>query len=211
MIFIEGVDNSGKTTLIERLEKAGYRTDKSPHELKGMINFEAETQLNQRGKIWDRGRVISECIYGNVLRDGPAVDKTSIMRFIEKRPLIIFCRPADKYILSNNGRAQMAGVLNNHKALIDAYDELMRELVRFGVRVVKYDWVHQSTYEHVIKAIDEELDRQRAVEVQALKMTKPDVKKEIVSRSLEQTRALNKELMVPLKEKNKWQTLVSTK
>lgn len=161
MIFIEGADNSGKTKLIEKLVndiKSPTLNVNSNFGCKpSMINQRAMLQLGTTGTIHDRSRVISELVYGPIIRDRVQLRPTTIQAFYNSRPLVIYCRPPLGKILDNGSREQMDGVLENHKEIVLAYDEVMKEMARFGVRVVNYDWKDPHGYQRVLSVVKREL------------------------------------------------------
>lgn len=148
MIIIEGVDNSGKSTLAmklsQRLRIDLYRDPKP----EGLSLANAHRRLRPIRAIHDRCYAISDYIYGSVLRDGPALGELHsdvILDLLTRNYLIIYCRPHSEAILNNAGRDQMDGVLDNHQKLIDEYDNFMQNLRRFGAcTVIDYNWKSDS-------------------------------------------------------------------
>ncbi len=149
MIIIEGADNTGKSTLGQKLSemflmelKHSIRPDPlwTPQE----ALEHSYRQLHPQLAILDRVYAISEYVYGPICRGRSALadlhDKALID--LQNRPyLIIYCRPSMGTILRNNGRDQMDGVIENHQEIVKAYDELMAEFYQFGnCQVMWYDW-----------------------------------------------------------------------
>lgn len=147
MIIIEGPDNSGKSTLAERLSQElkipvihSQRPSGSPSE----ILEHSFKQLQPQMAILDRVYAMSEYVYGPICRGATDLGDLHHKALIDlyNRPyLIIYCRPPMETILKNDGRDQMEGVLDNHQAIVERYDELMMEVSRFTTgKVIQYDW-----------------------------------------------------------------------
>jgi adenylate kinase family enzyme len=100
MMIIEGPDGSGKTTLAFRLAKmmecdrihAGGPANTSS-ELRGRMDF----QLEFFGHILDRASVVSEQVYGPIVRGKMLISKKEMRcyeeKFIDGGWILIYCRP----------------------------------------------------------------------------------------------------------------------
>lgn len=148
MIIIEGVDNSGKSTLAMKLSqrlKINLFRDPKPE---GMSLANAHRRLRPIRAIHDRCYAISDYVYGTVLREGPNLGELHadvILDLLTHNYLVIYCRPENEVILNNQGRGQMEGVIDNHIKLISEYDNFMQNLKRFGAcTVIEYDWKRDS-------------------------------------------------------------------
>ena len=116
IIIVEGPDGAGKTTLIRELS-ARYNIPIAPR----VVSKEAEG-LGGNGKAWveenlaqgfqytlfDRHRLISEFIYGPVLRTEQEPGFTdmwwvykSLQRFYSLGPLVIYCLPPLELVRAN--------------------------------------------------------------------------------------------------------------
>jgi hypothetical protein len=115
VIIVEGPDGAGKTTLIRQMQdRYGLRV--APRvvskETTAMVNLQDWVENNlEEGPQWllfDRHRLISETIYGPIVR-GYAEDGfdsvTGMMlwmkRFYELEPLIIYCMPPLNVVRGN--------------------------------------------------------------------------------------------------------------
>lgn len=109
MIIVEGPDGAGKTTLINNILAAFPDLKVAPRVVSKETNALTDMQewVNQnlsdgfQYKLFDRHRLISEFIYGPILRgnaqhagfDDPAWVWWSLKRFYEINPVIIYCLP----------------------------------------------------------------------------------------------------------------------
>lgn len=152
MIILEGCDSAGKSTLAKELQKRfrwPYRPaggpPKSREEIRGrQAAIEAVLTAKQH-VIIDRVPVISDTVYGTVLRR-PVLhfDQTDFDRFLALKKCVIYCRPPNQILMQvvNNHEVKphetaehVAAMQANARACIDAYDELMQRVPN-----KMYDW-----------------------------------------------------------------------
>lgn len=115
MIVFEGPDGAGKTTLIEAFQEA-FDTPVAPRvvskDAEAMVDLQdwVDDNLSQgfQYRIFDRHRLISETIYGPILRgtQQPGFNQLSWMgprlyRFYELKPVIIYCLPPLEVVKAN--------------------------------------------------------------------------------------------------------------
>lgn len=149
MIIVEGPDGSGKTTLIQALAE-GTGLPIAPRvvgkDTEAMIDLvewtETNTAQGYQNLLFDRHRLISEAIYGPILRDEPApkFDNAAWLlaqrrALLDARPIFIFCLPP------------LAEVWKNVKddpdnARVNSW-EVTRQL--WGAYLNTYAWVKTST------------------------------------------------------------------
>lgn len=152
MIVVEGMDNSGKTTLVSRLRFAiGARVVKScgpkdkDEDLFDWTRKQLERPNTRPLYIYDRFSVISDPVYSPVIRGkNPFFDHREgellIEEFIKQEPLIIYCNPGLERITNFGEREQMEGVISNVENLLKEYDEVIRYLRVKGSHIKKYDY-----------------------------------------------------------------------
>lgn len=165
MIIIEGPDNSGKSTLAAQLRRdTGLPVIQSSRPSPD-LNFVQVYQHclyqvapKEKLAILDRVTAISESIYGPICRGESALgmyQRDALLDVWNRPYTVIYCRPEDSVILDNKGRDQMPGVLENHQAIIAAYDRLMDDLARFGTpHVSVYDWKDKLSYISVLNLVE---------------------------------------------------------
>lgn len=159
VIIVEGVDNSGKSTLAKTLsEHFDWPLVHSPGFCPEMIDW-AKTHLTAPGtRIYDRFPCVSEHIYGPVLRDKDefksVVGRKVLSFFIQKNPLIIYCKPPDSVITEDMGK-QMKGVKDNILRLILNYNRMMVYFSLWHLLIIKYDFTERSEigWENLINVI----------------------------------------------------------
>jgi len=156
MIIIEGMDNSGKTTLAKTLAAHfDWPLVHSPGYCPGMIDWTKKALLEDTIKIYDRFPLISEAVYGPILRNNNSFNsekgKALISLFYDRKPLIIYCNPPVKIIERRMGE-QMEGVKKHLGDLIISYNEHIRFLQQFNFYVVFYNYTDPSD-DAVVKAV----------------------------------------------------------
>lgn len=147
MIIIEGMDGSGKTSLAQKLSfRLGNVPIKRFVTSDGPTNYDllvkktkaALTELhdqvtqNQRPVvIYDRFPLVSEAVYGSILRGRNHFGDewvALINLLLALDPIVVYCRPKIGLILQNireTADSQMDGVVSRARKLINAYDELV--------------------------------------------------------------------------------------
>lgn len=179
MIIVEGMDNSGKSTLIANISnRFGLKVIKrsGPPQADVTINitlreatqaFMLDTlsflELNPQ-VIFDRFPLLSEEVYGPILRDGSVFQKGTLPaacwleRLRQCNPLIVYCRPPEEKILCfSPRRAQMDGVIDNARELINRYDHLIEGLEKRGFMVVRHDFTALVNWVPVETAVSQYL------------------------------------------------------
>lgn len=159
MIIIEGPDNSGKTTLGQKLAKdlgmPLVHSIKPKPEWSELEALEQSImQLLPQRIIRDRTYAISEFVYGPICREKSALGELhsqALTNLCHYNHLIIYCRPPNDVILKNDGREQMEGVLENHERLIERYDQLILELGQ-NIKVVRFNYTDAISYQLVLNA-----------------------------------------------------------
>lgn len=164
MIIVEGMDNSGKSTLAKHLaEKFRLKYLHSPSEYRNdpklMIDWALKQLLDQKLAVYDRFSPISDRVYGPVLRGGTPYNDTaagkSVVNLLRTVPhLIIYCRPERERILNFGSREQMDGVTSQATRLLEEYDALMSEMQLEGYDIITYNYEKPEDYEFVISQID---------------------------------------------------------
>lgn len=149
IIIVEGMDGTGKTTLIQQL---AHRLEVQPRKFVGSLGPSDDyrsvlvnrtiseiTELEVASaegrpikRLYDRFPLISEAVYGSVLRGHNCFGGLYYPlrgRLLALKTMIIYCRPDRDVIQTNVQQApQMSGVPEHFRELLDAYDKLFVEL-----------------------------------------------------------------------------------
>jgi len=153
MIIIEGVDNTGKTTLTRLLAKdLGLEVIQSPSHLRGCADMYrwVDDEIAKQPlypAIYDRFPLISEMVYGPILRGStPKLSSKYNGWAQDANVLFIYCRPPLHKILEWGNREQMDGVKEHVKLLVRRYDKVMLNYKTRGWGVVRYDYNEMDAY-----------------------------------------------------------------
>lgn len=152
MIIVEGMDNSGKSTLCKKLSlQFGITINSVKERLKTKdecIKYQLDSMFSPELKIYDRMRVTSEMVYGEILRENLFKEDGwyYISILLRCNPLIIYCRPPVHQILNFGERGQMDGVIEESSRLLERYDKIMKEINTLASsRIVYYNWDNLNT------------------------------------------------------------------
>lgn len=168
MIIVEGMDNTGKTSLINGLieRRPELRPAKSPgpvtrqslgYCLEWMVKAIKNPNPNM---VYDRYSPISERVYGPVLRQGDQYGAYTfdLLRLTLRRqlPLIIYCRPPADVVTTMSGK-QMAGVREHAGVLLNRYDWFMNvihEMYCIPGHYAVYDWTDDAEPQRITASVD---------------------------------------------------------
>lgn len=166
IILVEGPDNAGKTTLVGMLQQARPQARISkcagtPPSIEEMLEALREIGMAAEGDedvIFDRSPLVSERVYGRTIGRGQRVGAdlmdAALWRIAANEPhvrgplptTLIYCRPPTEVVLEFDEREQMAGVRENARELLRAYDdwysiEAQRPLWRKAFTEIRiHDW-----------------------------------------------------------------------
>lgn len=141
-IIIEGMDNSGKTTLIKKLmeNKAFGKVYKVIPSTGYTPNIRSKVMEEifhdtTSYKIYDRHPLISEYIYGPIIRGSSKIRQAEVQQlmshlFDNNRTLLIWCYPPPQVLKESLSESdQMEGVVSNADGIIDSYYNFMTSYV----------------------------------------------------------------------------------
>jgi len=150
IIIVEGMDGTGKTTLVQQLAhhldvrpKKFVKSSGPYEEFKRTLVASTIPELNEletasaKGRpikrLYDRFPLISEAVYGPILRGRNCFGGLYYplrSRLLALKTVIIYCRP-DRDVIHTNVQQtpQMSGVREYFDELLDAYDKLFEELM----------------------------------------------------------------------------------
>ena len=158
MIIFTGMDNTGKTTLIEKVsERTALPIVKSMgpkatiHEKNGWLLDQMTREKVIPGSVlFDRFLPFEEMVYGKVLRDGPLyhLDDPYMKSLKDLDPIIVYTRPPQDRIFNFGERPQMEGVVETSKELLAEWDNLMWKLIAEGWEIIVYDYTTDDPEGH---------------------------------------------------------------
>ncbi len=131
-IVVEGMDHTGKSTLIYPLADKLSAWVAKNHDKKmnhGQIqSWHTFLTYSPHLIIADRHPVISDYVYGNVIR-GFSPASLQMAEFYRPDMYLVYCRPPTAVVMNTlAGKKHMEGVLDHAAELLLKYDELMNRL-----------------------------------------------------------------------------------
>lgn len=166
MIIVEGMDNTGKTTLIKSLVAQfdlEYRGSASelrgdPSKLVAWVDEEL-ARPTVKPPIYDRFPLISEEVYGPILRGRSSIPERRYDGWAQAHSvLFIYCRPPLGYIRRWGTREQMEGVKEFDKELIARYDRVMHRYRCRGWGVIRYDYSDTESHARLLGLVGQYVD-----------------------------------------------------
>lgn len=138
MIVIEGLDNSGKSTLAKVIaHRLGYNIQESegPPKSQEEINSRVERyNMMPRNTIFVRHPSISQPIYALCRETATEqVDELLVKEFISKRPLMIYCDPLRRGL---SGHVEKDGIdrADHVSAIGKHYDKLLLAYRKWAIK-----------------------------------------------------------------------------
>lgn len=170
MIVVEGPDGAGKTTLIKRLctefplTVAPRVVDKDTQAMVDLVKWveEDNTKLNQ-GVIYDRHRLISEFVYGPIMRihTDPGFDSlpwltANLEAFYAKKPTIIYCMPPILQVIGN--LAEDDDNITVRQRIVQIYQAyVLRAAMDISTRRAHlYDYTDPTSLRRIVGAVNRE-------------------------------------------------------
>ena len=155
-IVIIGMDNTGKTTLVNDMKNIlNIESIKSPGP-----NFTKEemyekiiTDLSKEEVvILERFAIVEEMIYGEIIRHNSKFNFEDLMQIKEQyNPIFIYCRPKKENVFNFGDREQMEGVIEQSKKLLEAFDNLYNRMIQNEFDIFRYDYNVSTPEEMVLK------------------------------------------------------------
>lgn len=143
MIVIEGMDNSGKSTLaVQMAEYMSLRIQESegPPLSDEEINARVDRYETMDKTLFVRHPVISNAIYGQVRPEGDPITPGRAMIFYDARPTLIYCDAGQRGLGSHIEKAHdtarhLDDITNNYMKLLYLYRQWAAEHAHFIYRI----------------------------------------------------------------------------
>lgn len=135
MIVIEGMDNSGKSTLAQKIMEfmakdrpLTIQESEGPPKGSGEMNARVERYMGMKGTIFVRHPCVSNPLYDLVRpeEERGAIRKDLIEQFYQHRPLFIYCDPLSR------------GLTNHVEKAHDDPEHIRRITEQYGVLINAY-------------------------------------------------------------------------
>lgn len=143
MIVIEGMDNSGKSTLAE--EMANYmelivQESEGPPLSDEEINARVDRYEQLEGRLFVRHPVISNAIYGKFRDEGNPITPGRTMIFYESNPILIYCDAGERgyeghELKPHDTERHQTLLTNNQQALLNEYRLWAAQRAHFVYRI----------------------------------------------------------------------------
>lgn len=142
-IIIEGMDNSGKSTLAEAMaEYMGLIVQESegPPLSDEEINARVDRYETLHDRLFVRHPVISNAIYGQVRPEGDPITSGRRILFYEKKHILIYCDAGTRGLGAHIEKAHdteqhLKDIANNYNKLLYLYRQWAAEHAHFIYRI----------------------------------------------------------------------------
>lgn len=159
-IVIFGCDNTGKTTLANKLSEyfkgVNYFKSLGPNKTAvEQMKFMQESIVTEGINVFDRFPLIEEATSGVVLRncDNFNVWGPKEKEILSNIDLFILCYPGLFDTLNWGAREQLEGVKENALSLIDAYNNMAATL-RFDLRLDVIEYNYKAGFSEWVKVVN---------------------------------------------------------
>lgn len=137
MIVVEGVDNSGKSTLIRSLMVVlpdwAVQVSEGPPKHAGEMDTRVTRYFERSAQVvYDRHPCVSQPIYGTMRSHLDPIDPRLLKEFYERKPFFVYCDPGDRGL---DGHTHHEGVdTERHlQSLTAGYDKLLEEYRKWAI------------------------------------------------------------------------------
>lgn len=168
LILVVGMDNTGKTTLANRLSKElNIEKVNFPYELVKNLTKEEWTTLflsktfGKNINLFERFTPIEELVYGPVLRQYSKFTEDEMISILSHYEVfLIYCRPLEGVIEDWKDREQLKGVKEKSYYLIERFDytinlinyRLPKAYVNF--KYYTYDYTDEKSFSFLLKQLN---------------------------------------------------------
>ena len=112
MIVIEGMDNSGKSTLCRQISAMlpawQVQVSEGPPKYPGEQNERVRKYLGYpKNTIYDRHPCVSQLIYGQMRSHADGIDEELVRSFYSMQPFFIYCDPGARHMKGHLVRSEV--------------------------------------------------------------------------------------------------------
>ena len=137
-VIVEGIDNSGKSTLVthlsDKLLSFSVQRGEGPPKTGENINLRAYKYLQYQGHwLFDRHPIISQPVYGEISTNTQRISPWMMDALLSHKPLIIYCDPGTRGLGEHKARTGeghidtpefLEGLQRNYDSMLRAYREM---------------------------------------------------------------------------------------
>jgi len=143
MIVIEGMDNSGKSTLgqamADYLELVVQESEGPPQSAKE-INERVDRYETMTGRLFVRHPCVSNALYGQVRNEGDPITYGRRVLFYDQKPLFIYCDAGQRGLgahvkKAHDSEKHLVDLENNYNKLLYLYRQWAAEHAHFVYRI----------------------------------------------------------------------------
>lgn len=161
LILVEGADGSGKTTLVNQLNKyfPTMRINRGNNHIKEL--YDNLTCMNE-DIVLDRS-FITDVVYRLALDDGIGTDGINMfyMDCILRDSIVIYCKTVTQFDDAKSRGEENITDLKTAQKISRYYDAVMKFInTRTSTRTIKYDW-HLDTVEELVSTIKDIINKTR--------------------------------------------------
>ena len=130
IVVVEGVDNSGKSTLIKALQVIlpgyGLQGSEGPPKYRGEMDDRVTSYLRNTDKmIYDRHPCVSQPIYGMMRSHSDPIHPRLLESFYRQRPLFIYCDGGDRGMFGHTHNPESGDTQEHLDAVNENYVKLL--------------------------------------------------------------------------------------
>lgn len=162
MFILEGPDGSGKSVLSEKLGRllgVPVLHHGGPPRSSEELGERLERQFDSFGHIIDRSPIVSERVYGPVIRGSMLVDESYLKKWTERFRMrgwiLLYCRPTNDILQQYAAECLMQraeekkyktrdhaqGVKDNIMLIAEKYDAVIERIRQGGMTVLRHNYV----------------------------------------------------------------------
>ena len=155
ILVTTGMDNTGKTTLTDSLERLipGISRVRSLGPVSGEEQVKFMVEVIGRGTdegliLCERFPALDEEVYGPILRSGSNFPMDThngdVWKILKEQLIIIYTRTSHQNIFNFGDREQYPGVKEKSLQLLTAWDSLYFRLFHKGFNIIPYDYEYNT-------------------------------------------------------------------